>query len=157
MIGRLVVTDTGVHRCLCGSAMTVKKLCVSALSNNWNSSLARKSLTYTEKGRTEITVNSVLSLSCYVYLRMSFRNTSLDPLPCTTYLRHRKIIGKKVGNSMITMGWSYVGALGNGPLSYDTGISRHYYCIFLWLKESQNFLVISYGGEFLCYSYDIPK
>ena len=59
---------------------------------------------------------------------------------------------------MITMGWSYVGtALGNGPLSYDTGISRHYYCIFLWLKESQNFLVISYGGEFLCYSYDIPK
>ena len=27
-------------------------------------------------------MNSVLSLSCYVYLRMSFRNTSLDPLPC---------------------------------------------------------------------------
>ena len=50
------------------------------------------------------------------------------------------------------MACSYVGATnGNGLLSYGTGISRSTTMVFSYGFKGPKIMVISYGGELLCY------
>ena len=75
---------------------------------------------------------------------------SLNQYGITTYPWHREIVGIKIGNAIITMACSYVGAAnGNGLLSYGTGISRSTTMAFScgFKGPGPKFLVISYGGE----------